>query len=525
MAQGKYKSSPPIVTNSSSGADTSKGKRPSAKELRDWWEGYVKAQANFDKSKEAVKQLKDVSKTTRQRSISKITKENLRTYLENPSSNETNLRNVSRYLATRCQVYYRLIKYNANMFDLNCRSVIPPFSIAEDNDVETIKKSYHETLLLLNKMGLGYEFLKAYIICFTEDVFYGVSYFDENSEGTSSLFFLPLPPEYCKIQGVWEDGTFAYSFDMTYFLRNQDLLEFWGEPFDSLYREYQSSNVKWQTIPQEVSVCLKFRADDWETVIPPFAGLLSSFLGLLEEEDVQAIASEEQIYKLLVLTLPLFKNSDIPDDFSIDPQTAVDYFNKLRDSLPSFVDAILSPMDVIPISFNKDVADDTTRVQEATETVLNSSGGAQVLNTTKLKTSAAFEAMIKADTEFAISTLLPQTQRWVNSFIAQYVDNPSKVNFFEVSVYTKEALRKELLENAQNGLPTKLAINAMSGFSELDTLALNFLEENVLGLTEKLVPLNTSYTQSSKEGGGQEKDVTDLTDEGARTRDEDLNGR
>lgn len=525
MAQGKYSKSPPVVTDSFTDADAPKKNSPSVKELRAWWENQVKAQANFAKNQDAIKQLKDVSKTTRQKSVTRITKENLRTYLENPSNNESNLRNVSRYLATRCQVYYRLIKYNANMFALNCRSIVPPYSLVEDNDAEGIMKSYFETLSLLNKMGIQYEFLKVYVVCFTEDVFYGVVYFDENSDG-DSMFFLPLPPDYCRIQGVWEDGTFSYAFDMTYFVRNQDLLEFWGDPFESMYKEYQSSGVKWQTVPHERSVCLKFRADDWETVIPPFAGLLSSFLGLLEEEDVQAIASEEEIYKLLVLTLPLMKDSDIPDDFSIDPQTAIDYFNKLKGSLPSFVDAILSPLPVQPITFNKDVAHDTTRVLEATETVLNSSGGAQVLNTTKLKTSAAFEAMIKADTEFAISTLLPQTQKWINSFIANYVDNPSKIRLFEVSVYTKDSLRKELLENGQNGLPTKLAINAMSGFSELDTLSLNFLEENCLKLHERFsYPLSTSYTQSDKEAGGQEKDIDDLTDDGLRDRDEDLNGR
>ena len=162
---------------------------------------------------------------------------------------------------------------------------------------------------------------------------------------------------------------------------------------------------------------------------------------------------------------------------------------------------------------------------QATETVLNSSGGAQILNSANLSTSAAFEAVVKADTEFAISSLLPQTEAWINSFIARYVDMPCKVKLFEVSVYTKDNLRKELLENAQNGLPTKLAVNSMSGFSELDTLALNFLEEEVFSLSEALSPLNTSYTQSSNESGGQEKDVTELSDSGMETRDKAKNDK
>ena len=515
----KYKTRK-IINESTSGS-SSTSKMATAAEIKKWYEDYLKAQANFDKSQEAVHKLTDVTKSSRQKTVTRITKENLRIYLENPSANEKNLRDVSRYLATRCQVYYRLIKYNANMFCLDARSVIPPYNPSENNDSKAIIESYYETLTLLNKMGLQLEFLKVYVTCFTEDVFYGVVYFDENSETYPSMFFLPLNPNYCKIQGVWDDGTFSYAFDMSFFNRNADFLELWGEPFQSMWNEYQSSGVKWVTMPQEYSVCLKFRAEDWETVIPPFAGLFSSFLGLLEEEDVQAIASEEEIYKLLVMTIPLLKNSNIPDDFAIDPDTATAYFNKFKDALPSFVDAILSPIPVDSISFNKDVATDTARVQKSTETVLNSSGGAQILNSVSLSTSVAFEAVVKSDTEFAISSLLPQTEAWINSFIARYVNKPCRIKLFEVSVYTKENLRKELLENAQNGLPTKLAINSLSGFSELDTLALNFLEEDALGLSDKLVPLSTSYTQSTKE----EKDSSELTDDGLRTRDKDLNGK
>lgn len=526
MAQ-KYKTNPNQGVNSSASTSTPReGKSLNVEELRDWWEKYAKRIANFENNQDALTKLKDVTKSTRQKSVTKITKDNLRTYLENPASNEKGLRDVSRYLATRCQVYYRLIKYNANMFCLDARSIIPAYNPGDEKiDEQKMIESYYNTLSLLNKMGLQLEFLKVYVTCFTEDVFYGVCYFEEDSETYPSMFFLPLPPEYCKIQGVWLDGTFSYAFDMSYFNRNAEFLELWGEPFQSMWNEYQSSGVKWVTMPQEYSVCLKFRADDWETVIPPFAGLLSSFLGLLEEEDVQAIASEEEIYKLLVCTLPLQKDSDVPDDFSVDPQTAVDYFNKFKDALPSFVDAVLSPVPVDSIGFNKDVSTDTSKVQKATETVLNSSGGAQILNCANLSTSAAFEAVVKSDTEFAISSLLPQTEAWVNSFVSRYVDAPCRIKFFEVSVYTKEELRKNLLENAQNGLPTKLAINTLSGFSELDTLSLNYLETKVLKLQDSFIPLDTSYTQSSKESGGQEKDVTELTEEGAETRDKDKNGK
>ena len=117
--------------------------------------------------------------------------------------------------------------------------------------------------------------------------------------------------------------------------------------------------------------------------------------------------------------------------------------------------------------------------------------------------------------------LLPETQGWVNRFLTYWVSTPAKVKFFEVSAYTKDEFKQELLVGAQNGLPTKLAYNTLNQFSEKDTLALNFLEEQVLGLSGLLVPLQTSYTQSgsSDTGGAPTKDDSSITDDGEASRD------
>lgn len=510
-----------VKTSSANGTST----RKSASEMREWYEKNKSKLENFANAEDALKNLRNIAKTTRFKNISSISKEDLRNYLENPSTYESQLRNISRYLLTRSQIYYRLIKYNANMFRLDARSVIPEYSLVEENDADSFLSSYEDTLKILERMGLQYEFLKAYVTCFIEDVFYGVVYFDEKADVKPSMFFLPLDPNYCRIQGVYPNGSFAYAMDMSFFRRNQDLLELWGDPFESLYREFESSGQKWQIMPQEYAICLKFRAEDWETVLPPFAGLFSALLGLQELEDIQAIASEQEIYKLLVATIPLIDGSEEPNDFAVDPALAVEYFNKLVDALPSYTDAVITPIPIDYVSFDNDTTTDVNKVQNATKTVLNTSGGSQILNSADLSTSAAFNAVVKADTEFAISTLLPQTELWVNYFISLYVKNPSRVKFFEVSTYTIKDLRDELLENAQHGLPNKLALNALSYVSEIDTLALNYLEEELLNLSDKFKPLSSSYTQSGKESGGQTKDDDELSDSGQRTRDGDLNGK
>ena len=411
-----------------------------------WFEKNKSRLENFDKANDALLNLRDISKDTRYRTVQKISKEDLKNYLENPNTYEEQLRNISRYLVTRSQIYYRLIKYYANLFRLDCRSVIPNYSLVEENDKEAMLESYESTLKVLDKMNLQLEFLKAYTVCMVEDVYFGVKYFDENSEFGNSLFFLQLPPQYCKLQGIFPNGTLAYSFNMDFFKRNKDLLELWGSPFTEMEKQYNKDGIKWVLMPQEYSVCLKFRIEDLDLILSPFAGLFNALLGLIELEDLADIAAEQEIYKLLVATIPTINGSDEPNDFSVDPSIAVQYFNKMCDALPSYTDAIISPIPVDYISFDKNTAsNDINKVQNATKTVLNTSGGSQVLNSADISSSSGYEATFKLDTEFAISSLLPQTEAHVNYWVSQYVNNPAKVKFFEVSTYTAKEFRKELI--------------------------------------------------------------------------------
>lgn len=508
-----------MATNNNSANGTSK--TPSASEMKAWYEQNKKRLDNYANAEEALVGLRNLTKNTTYTTISNFNKEELREYLQNVSSNEINLRNLSRYLYYRSQVYRRLIAYNANMFCLEARSVIPNYSLVEDNDKDTMLKSYNDTLTALDKMSLQYEFLKAYITCFREDVFYGCCYFNPDSESKTSFFILPLPADYCKIAGIYEDGSFAFAMNMDYFKRNKDLLELWGDPFESMSKQSEKSGEsKWQIMPPEYGVCLKAAAEDWETIVPVFSGLLNSLINLLDLEDIQSVKDEQEIYKLVWMELETIQGSDEPNDWKVDPKLALPYFNRLvNEGLPDYTSSAIVPGKLNTISFDNDKATDTNKVQESTKTVLNTSGGAQILNSSTISGSTAFNAAIMADTEFAISMLLPQTQAVVNRILSHYVDNASFVKFLEISVYTKSAYKDSVLKDNTYGLAPKLLVNALNGFSEKETLALHFLENECLNLN--FIPVQSSHTTSNtdKESGGQTKSDTEITDDGEASRD------
>ncbi len=508
---------PKTKTVASNAPVTNSGKQPTAAEMREWYR-QSKSGLNFEKADSALKKLRDVGKNTSYRSISNFDKSSLRSYLKNISSNEKNLRNLSRFLYYRSQVYYRLIAYNANMFCLDARTVIPNFDLVEKNDKKAIRKSYNDTLDALDKMNLQYEFLKVYMTCFREDVFYGVYYFDPQSTDSTSFFIMPLDPDYCRIQGVYSTGDFAFAMDMSYFRSHLELLEYWGEPFQSLYNEFLKDGIKYKTIPPEYGICLKARAEDWETVTPVYVGLLNSIISLIDQEDLASIADEQSVYKLLWMELETITGSKDVNDWKVDPELVIPYWQRMvNEALPDYVSAAIVPGKINQISFPDNQDTEVNRIENATKSVLNTSGGSQILNSSTISGTTAFNASIKSDTEFAISMLLPQTQSIVNRILSYYVDNPSKVKFFEVSAYTKEAFKASILKDNEYGLAPKLLVNSLNGFSEKETLSLNFLENDVLNL--HFTPVQSTHTTSSKESGGQTKSDLDLTDDGAASRD------
>lgn len=504
-----------MASNKSSKRTT--GNPNSYKNLKKKYEELQERVASFERSQNAL-QLLDPTKSSSATS-SVFSKETLRQYMQNPVSNYKNLRNLSRFLYYRSQVYKRIINYNANMIDLTMRSVVPEVDFVNGVDEQQMIQSYYDTLNMLEFMNLPLEFLKVYITCFREDVFYGCAYLDETNK---TFFILPLDPDYCKITGIYNNGSLAFDMDMSYFTRNSDRLEFWGEPFQSMWNEYQKDTIngKWQPMPDENAVCLKCNIDDLETPLPIYLGLFDSLINLEDLKEITAIADEQQIYKLLVAQIPTLSNTDKPNDFAIDLDTIIKFYNKMADAIPDYANIVLSPTKVEPIEFTHDQATDVNKVENATKNVTATAGGQALIGGTG---STSTNLSMKLDENFAISSLLPQTEAVVNRLISFKLTNPARVKFKEVTAYTKQEYRDNLIKMATYGVPVKTDLGIACGMTEYDVISKGYLEK-ALGINDIFEPLKSSNTMntgdvSNPEGGRPVTPDSELTDKGEETRD------
>lgn len=507
------KNSTTTKKNTASAGSSSKNKQPTVQEMREW---YAKNKSRIERYERSasIMQITDPTKSST-RTFSTFSKESLRTYMKNPLAQYKNLRGLSRYLYYRSQIYRRIINYNASMIDLNYRSVIPRIDLVKGIDQEKMLKSYYETLNILDKINLPLVMLPVYVTCWIEDVFFGCVYYDDGG-----MFILKLDPDYCKVTGVYGDGSLGFDMDMTYFSRKQELLEYWGEPFQSMYNAYQkdTTNGRWQPMPDESCICLKQNYDDWETPLPPYISLFDSIINVEDLKEITQVADAQSIYKLLVSKVPLLSGSDEPNDFAIDLELIIDFFNKYKEILPDYANAILSLTDVDAIEFDHDQATDVNKVENASKNILKTSGHSVLAEASG---TTAVTAVIKSDEDFAISSLLPQTESWLNRFLSYQLKDAAKVKLLEVTKYTKETFKDSLIKDMNYGTPFIMTLGALNGYSEMDMIAMANVNQ-ALGLETLFKPMATASTRSSDDsnGGRPENEVPTDESEDSETKRE-----
>ena len=141
----------PAINTTKKTNSTSSSTKTTAAQMRNYSKEEYRKEL-FAKASQAM-QLLNLQKTET-RSYTIYSKENLRSYMQNPFSNENRLRNLSRFLYRVSQPYRRLVNYNAQLVDLTAMNVSPNIDITQDNDTQTILEDYYDTCVVLVTMRL-----------------------------------------------------------------------------------------------------------------------------------------------------------------------------------------------------------------------------------------------------------------------------------------------------------------------------------------------------------------------------------
>ena len=478
---------------------------------------------NYDKAMNALKKMRDPSKAALS-SLNSYDREKIREYLKKPYNSEAKLREAAEYLYYRNQILYRLCHWYASMWSLDCRQVIPDYSFTQENDSQKMLAQYEETLDKLDIYNIQGNWHDVALRCYLEDVCFTIFFRDE-----TGAFFYILNPDECNIDGRYMTGEFTYSVDMSKWksVQKRQLAEWLGEPLTSMLKEYDDKKEKWVHMPEKYGAAFKFNSDRPDLVIPPTAAILQQVAGLNDIADLQALKDEASVYKLLLVPMKTLSSAKNSVEWQISVDLLLEYYDKLKDILPDYVAAAPIPGELTNdnvIDFSTTSADkDIDRLSQSQDTLLATSGGGSVLNANYISSTAAFKAWLQAESEFAISSLLPQIQGFTNRMLSIDMKEPHcSVKYFEVTVYTKEDLKQSLLTSCQYSFSNRMAYNTFNGISERTTMAMEFFETQVLHLPEIMNhPLQSSYTTSNtgeEETGRPTVPDDELSPSGERSR-------
>ena len=486
----------------------------------------MKFTENFEATKQYAKAVEDVLKLVDLTSSSTKTwtvfnKETLRSYLQNPyaSNSQSSLRNLSKFLYTLSFPLRRIVNYFASLPDFSAYKVNLDFSIVEDIDEESMLQDYEDACKLIHKLNIELNMFKLLVIAWRE----GIVYFQPYQDDDGTMLLMPLDSQYCKISSVGYNGLLHVAFDFSFFRgTNSFYLDIWDKEYKQKYNKFdKDATLRWQEL--DTARAFKIDVSDVDLIISPFASLFEGLIDLIDLQSLMAVKDSLDIYKLLVMKIPLLKTTN-PDDLALNLNLAKKFYNLAQESLPSEIGLILSPgMDVDSISFDKNATSDTNAIADSYQNLMEQTGISQIFDSSRLTGASSVKMSMLSDALMATRGIMNQIEAFINErILMQFPNSTAYIKFIDVTTYTKEERINQIKEAASLGLPVKQEYMTLLGYDPLEAIASDWLEAKLGMAVNKFIhPLVSSHTQSagSDTGGAPTKDDSDLTDDGEASRD------
>ena len=475
---------------------------------------YAKAADNF-------LQLIDLASSTT-KSWTVFNKDSLRGYLQSPyaSTSQNNLRNLAKFLYTLSFPLRRIVNYFASLPDFSAYKVNLDFSITEDNDEESLLKDYEDACRFIRKMNLEINMFKLLVIAWRE----GIVYFQPYQDDDGTMLLMPLDSQYCKVSSVGYNNLLHVAFDFSFFQgQNSFYLDIWDSEYKKKYNQYNSdSSKRWQEL--ETARAFKIDVADLDLILSPFASLFEGIIDLIDLQSLVAVKDSLDIYKLLVMKIPMLNGTKSPDDLALSLSLAQKFYAKALEVLPPEIGCVLSPgMDVDSVSFDKNATSDTNAIADSYQNLMEQTGISQIFDSSRLTGSTSVMMSMLSDAMMATKGIMPQVEAFINERIQmEYPNSTAYIKFIDVTTYSRDDRIAQVEKAANAGMPVKLEYMTLLGYSPLESIASDWLE-NKLGLAvDKFIhPLVSSHTQSANSGqaGAPKKKAGELTDDGDASRD------
>lgn len=379
--------------------------------------------------------------------------------------------------------------------------LIPNPSLGKKLSTSHISKRYYNALDYVEKMNLPVFLTDCATRALIDGCYYGVIV----QLDKQNFSVLDLPSGYCQTRYKDLNGDDLIEFDVSYFNSIVDLtakeqaLASYPKFIRDAYKKWQKqkSSNNWVIIPSDIGICFPFFDGR-----PLFLSVIPASLEYDDAIQTERDRDAEEIRKILVQKIPHLQDGRLlfePDEAAEMHAGAVGMLkgNKNISVLTTYadVDAVVS----------KTTGESTSKTLEQIEKNIYAQAGVsgQIFSSTG---SSTLDASIKNDIALMMY-LANKFSRFITNSINRIYGNTNitfKYQILPVSIHNMDKFIDQSFKLSGSGYSYLLPVVAL-GLSQRDIVNLKELENDVLKLGEKLIPLSSSYTQSSDNPTGRPK--------------------
>ena len=379
--------------------------------------------------------------------------------------------------------------------------LIPNPSLGKKLSTSHISKRYYNALDYVEKMNLPVFLTDCATRALIDGCYYGVIV----QLDKQNFSVLDLPSGYCQTRYKDLNGDDLIEFDVSYFNSIVDLtakeqaLASYPKFIRDAYKKWQKqkSSNSWVIIPSDIGICFPFFDGR-----PLFLSVIPASLEYDDAIQTERDRDAEEIRKILVQKIPHLQDGRLlfePDEAAEMHAGAVGMLkgNKNISVLTTYadVDAVVS----------KTTGESTSKTLEQIEKNIYAQAGVsgQIFSSTG---SSTLDASIKNDIALMMY-LANKFSRFITNSINRIYGNTNitfKYQILPVSIHNMDKFVDQSFKLSGSGYSYLLPVVAL-GLSQRDIVNLKELENDVLKLGEKLIPLSSSYTQSGDNAVGRPK--------------------
>lgn len=469
-------------------------KKPST----DFISSYSKAQTKMIATSEATYGTLGTSRARYLERIREYTPEKIERIITSGSLAEQQA--LSRNFFYKDGYYKQIIIHYATLLKY-AGLLIPNPSLGKKLSTSHISKRYYNALDYVEKMNLPVFLTDCATRALIDGCYYGVIV----QLDKQNFSVLDLPSGYCQTRYKDLNGDDLIEFDVSYFNSIVDLtakeqaLASYPKFIRDAYKKWQKqkSSNSWVIIPSDIGICFPFFDGR-----PLFLSVIPASLEYDDAIQTERDRDAEEIRKILVQKIPHLQDGRLlfePDEAAEMHAGAVGMLkgNKNISVLTTYadVDAVVS----------KTTGESTSKTLEQIEKNIYAQAGVsgQIFSSTG---SSTLDASIKNDIALMMY-LANKFSRFITNSINRIYGNTNitfKYQILPVSIHNMDKFVDQSFKLSGSGYSYLLPVVAL-GLSQRDIVSLKELENDVLKLGEKLIPLSSSYTQSSDNPTGRPK--------------------